>query len=122
MKTSAARGRDGEEAACQYLESLGFRILARNWRCRTGEVDVVARDAGVTVFVEVKDRADASRGEGYEAVTRSKRRRIVVAARLYAASHGLTEQPLRFDVVSIDRSAGAPRIRYDRDAFDASGS
>jgi putative endonuclease len=122
VKAGGERGRDGEEAACRYLEAQGFRILERNWRCRAGEVDVVARDGPATVFVEVKDRGDASRGEGHEAVTWRKRRRIVSAARLYAASRGLSETPLRFDVVSIDRSDGAPRIRHDRDAFDASGA
>jgi putative endonuclease len=116
-----ASGREGEDLACRHLEAQGFRILARNWRCRGGELDIVARDGAVTVFVEVKDRGDVSHGEGFEAVTIHKRRRVVLAARLYAASHGLGERPLRFDVVSIDRSAGAPRVRHDRDAFTTEG-
>jgi putative endonuclease len=92
-------------------------VLARNWRCRAGEIDVVARDGPTTVFVEVKDRGDVTRGEGYEAVTPRKRRRIVLAARLYAASHGLEGAPVRFDVISIDRSSGRAEVRHDRDAF-----
>jgi putative endonuclease len=119
--TRAGRGWEGEELACRHLEAQGFRILARNWRCRAGELDIVARDGPVTVFVEVKDRGDASHGQGFEAVTVHKRRRVVLAARLYAASQGLGEEPLRFDVVSIDRSTGSPRVRHDRDAFTTEG-
>lgn len=116
MKGSA-RGREGEELACRHLEARGCSILARNWRCRGGEIDVVARDGRTTVFVEVKDRGDVTWGEGYEAVTSRKRRRILLAARLYAASHGLEGTPLRFDVISIDRSSRQAQLRHDRDAF-----
>ncbi len=94
-------------------------ILARNYRCRAGEVDVVAGEGKATVFIEVKERHGTSHGEGFEAVTSSKRLRIVTAARIYAASHGLSESPLRFDVVSIDWRAGSPQIRHDRSAFSA---
>ena len=117
-------GERGESLACSYLEGLGFVVIARNFRCRAGEVDVVARDGESTVFVEVKERLTASHGEGHEAVTTTKRRRIVRAARLYAAANGLSETPLRFDVVSIARDGpgGSPRIRHDRGAFDADGA
>ncbi len=114
-----ARGRRGEEIACRHLEARGFSLLARNFRCRGGELDVVAREGGVTVFVEVKERADATRGTGLEAVTPSKRRRIVHAARIYAAAHGLGEAPLRFDVISIDWQGGRPVVRHEIGAFDA---
>ena len=115
------RGRDGEELACRYLESHGLTILDRNFRCRSGEVDVVAREGPTTVFVEVKARSGASHGSGQESVTFGKRRRVVRAARLYAASRGLWEQPLRFDVVSIEWTDGRPRIHHDRGAFDVDG-
>ena len=114
-------GAEGETLACRHLEDLGYRILARNFRCRSGEIDVVARHGDVTVFVEVKDRRGRSHGEGHESVTIGKRRRVVRAARLYAASHGLSEAPIRFDVVSIERDSGGDRIRHDRGAFDADG-
>jgi len=81
----------------------------------------VARDGAITVFVEVKERRGTSHGEGFESVTSSKRRRILGAARVYAARHGLSESPLRFDVISIDWQAGSPRVRHDRDAFSADG-
>jgi putative endonuclease len=115
-------GVPGESLACRHLEGKGFVILARNYRCRSGEVDVIARDGDATVFVEVKARRGASHGAGCDSVTFGKRRRIVRAARLYAASHRLDESPLRFDVVSIDwTDAGRPVIRHDAGAFDVDG-
>lgn len=115
-------GEGGEGLACRHLESRGLVVLVRNYRCRSGEVDVVARDGDTTVFVEVKERRGASHGEACEAVTFGKRRRIVRAARLYAAARGLSESPLRFDVVCIDWTGeGRPRIRHDAAAFDAEG-
>jgi putative endonuclease len=112
----------GESLACQHLESRGLQVLTRNFRCRSGEVDVVARDGDTTVFVEVKERAGSTHGEAWEAVTAGKRRRIVRAARIYAASRGLSESPLRFDVVAIDwTDEGRPRIRHEAAAFDADG-
>ncbi len=114
-------GAEGETLACRHLQDQGYRILARNFRCRSGEIDVVAREGDVTVFVEVKDRRGRSHGEGHESVTFGKRRRVVRAARLFAASRGLSEEPIRFDVVSIERDSGGDRIRHDRGAFDADG-
>jgi putative endonuclease len=123
LKGVAERGAPGEDLACRHLEAAGFLILERNFRCRSGEVDVVARDGDATVFVEVKDRGGSSHGEGHEAVTLGKRRRIIRAARLYAATHGLSEAPIRFDVISIDsHDAKAVRIRHDRGAFDSLGN
>jgi len=115
-------GVPGESLACRHLEGKGFVILARNYRCRSGEVDVIARHGAATVFVEVKERHGASHGAGCDSVTFGKRRRIVRAARLYAASHGLDETPLRFDVVSIDwTAAGRPVVRHDEGAFNVDG-
>lgn len=116
------RGRPGEDLACRHLAAQGFAIVQRNYRCRSGEVDVVAREGETTVFVEVKERQGASHGQGLESVTFGKRRRLIRAARLYAAAHGLDERPLRFDVISIDWDERGPQVRHDRGAFDASGS
>ena len=78
-------------------------------------------EAGVTVFVEVKQRSSDGHGEGFEAVTHRKRLRIVRAARLFAASRSLSESPLRFDVISLGGPVGRPHLRHDRGAFDAEG-
>jgi putative endonuclease len=82
-----------------------------------GEVDVVAQDRGTLVFVEVKERRGDSHGSAVEAVTALKRRRVVRAARLYAATAGLSETPVRFDVIAIDWGPEGPRLRHDEGAF-----
>ena len=115
-------GLEGEDLACRHLAAQGYAILARNFRCRSGEVDVVARDGAVTVFVEVKHRRGSAHGAGHESVTFGKRRRIVRAARIFASARGLTESPLRFDVISIDEADGRQVIRHDRGAFDVEGA
>lgn len=115
-------GNDGEQLACRFLEEHGYRILARNFSCRVGELDIVAQQDETTVFVEVKQRGDESHGGGFEAVTPAKRRRIVRAAELFSSRHGLSERALRFDVISIEvDAAGESRIRHDASAFDADG-
>ena len=111
------RGDPGEDLACAHLRAAGLRILARNYRCRAGEVDVVADDRGTVVFVEVKERGGDSHGEAVEAVTAAKRRKVVRAARLYAALHGLSESPIRFDVVAIDWRPDGPRVSHYAGAF-----
>ena len=113
------RGRPGEDLACEHLRRKGLRILERNYRCRVGEIDVVADDRGTLVFVEVKERRGDSHGTAVEAVTAQKQSRVVRAARIYAASRGLSEQAVRFDVVAIDWGPEGPRLRHDQGAFGA---
>jgi len=111
-------GEAGEDLACAHLRGKGLRILARNYRCRGGEIDVVADDGGTVVFVEVKERTGDSHGSAVESVTAAKRQRIVRAAHVYAVTHGMTGSPARFDVVAIDWGPDGPRIRHDEGAFD----
>jgi putative endonuclease len=84
-----------------------------------GEIDIVADDRGTLVFVEVKERRGESHGTAVEAVTLEKQRRVVRAARIYAASRGLSERPVRFDVVAIDWGLEGARLRHDEGAFTA---
>lgn len=115
-------GARGEQLACAHLAARGFAILERNFRTRFGEIDIVARDGPVTVFVEVKERSGATHGGGLDAVTPAKRRRVVLAARLYAMRHGLSETPLRFDVVTIDGDpTQRPAVHHCPGAFDVTG-
>jgi putative endonuclease len=94
-----------------------MKILARNYRSRGGEIDIVADDRGTLVFVEVKERSSESHGSAVEAVTRAKRRRVVGAARAYAAAYGLANSLVRFDVLAIDWGPDGPRVRHDAGAF-----
>lgn len=110
-------GAAGEDLACAYLARAGMRILARNFRCRTGEIDVVADDRGTTVFVEVRERSGSSHGTAVESVTPSKRRKVLRAARVYASGRLSADSPVRFDVVSIDWGPEGPRVRHDAGAF-----
>jgi putative endonuclease len=116
------RGTPGESLACDHLRRHRFEILERNFRSRAGEIDIVARDGDVLVFVEVKERSDASHGAAVEAVTGPKRRRVIRAAERWAAAHHQSESRIRFDVVSIDwEASGEGTIRHDRAAFDSDG-
>ncbi len=103
----------GEDAAVRHLEASGYRIVCRNYRCRLGELDIVAWDGPTLVFVEVKTR----RGAGAcpeEAVDGWKRARLARIARHYLASRGLGEVDCRFDVVAVGEGGV---LRVIRDAF-----
>lgn len=94
-----------EALAAEYLERAGYRILARNFRSRTGEIDIVARDGEYLVFAEVKYRAGGARGSALEAVNYRKQQSIINTARFYMLKHGYgTEASCRFDVVAIEGS------------------
>jgi putative endonuclease len=98
-------GSRGEELACSELERLGYAILERRYRCRLGEIDIIARDGDVTVFVEVKARESGEFGGGAAAVTPAKQRTVARVATDYIARHRLFDRPCRFDVVVVDSAA-----------------
>src|SRR3982751_439342 len=101
-QSRVALGKIGEDRACRELTRRGYEILARRYRRRGGELDIIARDGATIVFVEVKAREGLEYGAGAEAVTPLKRRRIAGVALDYLARHRLTGCPCRFDVVSIE--------------------
>ena len=109
----------GEDLACDELRRRGYVVLARRHRTRYGEIDVVARDGSIVVFVEVKARRHDGFGGAGAAVTSWKQRRIARMAADYLARHGLSEAPCRFDVVAIDFTDGLSRIEVYTDAFTA---
>lgn len=97
-----ALGAEYEEKAVEYLKSHGYFILERNYRCRIGEIDVIARHKGTLVFIEVKYRKNARMGRPEEAVTVSKMKTICKVADYYRMCKGYHDQePCRFDVVAI---------------------
>lgn len=113
-------GRAGEEAAAAYLAGLGYRILERNLRFRSGELDLVAEEGGFLVFVEVKTRRGTGFGTAAEAVTAEKRRRLVKLASLYLARRGGAPPPCRFDVVTVEAQPGGEwRCQVIQGAFGA---
>jgi putative endonuclease len=116
-----ARGQGAEAAAAAWLERQGYAVLARNHRTRRGEVDLVCREGVTLCFVEVRSRSRLDFGTPAESVTVAKARRVVSAATDWALRHGGLEQAMRFDVVSVDLSGGAPRLELIRGAFDAEG-
>jgi len=112
-------GRGGEDLASSLLEEDSLLILARNVRYPNGEIDIIADDSGTTVFVEVKRRRDSSLGSPAEAVTRTKRLRVVRAARRWLAAHPSRARSVRFDVVAV--LGDPPAVTWIKDAFGADG-
>ena len=108
----------GETAARRELERRGYVVVAKNFRCRGGEADLVAEEGGTLVFVEVKTRTGLRGGLPREAVGWTKQQRLGIAALEYCARHAIEDRPLRFDVVEvvlIDAEIAA--VEVIRDAF-----
>jgi len=101
-------GSRGEHIAAAYLTDAGLRVLDRNWRCREGELDIVARDGDTLVFCEVKTRRGTGFGVPVEAVTRVKQRRLRTLAQRWLAAHDEHAPELRFDVVGVLVLPGVP--------------
>jgi putative endonuclease len=118
MDKRQALGMSGENLACEELRRRGYAILARRYRTRFGEIDIIARDGGTIVFVEVKARLGGDFGGAAAAVTGWKQRRIAGMAVDYLSRHRLHESPCRFDVVAIDFEAAEPRVTVYSNAFD----
>jgi putative endonuclease len=95
------RGAAAEALAAEFLAARGLAILARNYRCRSGEIDLIARDRETLVFVEVRLRSSAAFGGAAASITAAKRQRIARAARHYLATLG-REPPCRFDAILLD--------------------
>ena len=115
MKTDNRRstGAAYEKGAGYYLEQLGYEILEYNYRCRRGEIDIVAKDGDYLVFCEVKYRTDSRKGGPLEAVGTKKQNVIFRCALYYLTERHLEEVPCRFDVIGIEGT----RITHIKDAF-----
>jgi putative endonuclease len=109
-------GQRGEEIACKALEKEGYRILEKNFRCRQGEIDIIAEEKGVICFVEVKSRFSESFGLPEEAVTGWKQKKLWTAAVIYLEKKKIKSQDMRFDVVSVDLKSEKAKIL--KNAFD----
>jgi len=112
-----ALGIAGEAAARRFLEEAGLTIVAAGFRVRCGEIDLIACDGPVMVFVEVKTRSSEVFGRPAESVTPRKRGRIVRAASVYLLKARWTERPCRFDVVEVFPVGAGWRVKHLVDAF-----
>ncbi len=108
----------GEDAAVDLLRRGGYRIVARNHRCRRGEIDVVAEKGEVLVFVEVRTRASALFGGPEETVDGRKQRRVIAAARDFLAQRRGPPRALRFDVIAVVDGPAGPALTHFENAFD----
>lgn len=107
------KGTEYEKAAGYYLEQHGYQILQYNYRCRIGEIDLVAKDGEYLVFCEVKYRSDESKGSPLEAVNARKQGKLFQTAMYYLTEHDLGDVPCRFDVIGIDGT----KIQLIKNAF-----
>ncbi|WCF10265.1 YraN family protein [Paenibacillus thiaminolyticus] len=115
------KGAAAERMAAERLQALGYRIIHRNWRCRTGEIDIIARDGNCWVFVEVRSRYGLAGAEGAaEAIDWRKQHKVRAVAEVYVNRYRLHEAEIRFDAVAValgGHPSNPPDITVFRNAF-----
>jgi len=116
---SQAAGRKAEDLACDHLRARGLTCLARNFRCRQGEIDLVMKEGDTIVFVEVRARRGTRFGSAEESIDWRKQRKIVATARHFLHIRRLYSCAARFDVITLSGNEDRTRIRWIRDAFTA---
>jgi len=122
MKTKSL-GPLGEALAEERLRTLGYAILDRNWRTREGEIDIVAKEGEVIVFVEVRARRTRTFGLPEESITPQKQERLMKTALAYLEENKLYEMDCRFDLIALECSKGGEVVRMEHyfDVIDADG-
>jgi putative endonuclease len=121
MPTTRQVGQHWEREAESFLRGKGLTTRERNFQCRCGEIDLVMNDGDSLVFVEVRYLTNASHGSGLDTITRKKRQRLERAARFFFLRNpSLSQNPCRFDVISIANNNPESRFTWIRNAFDAS--
>lgn len=117
---AAALGRHWEDRAARYLVSQGLDVVARGYRCRLGEIDLVCRDREALVFVEVRARGAGARTHALESIDAAKRHKLVATARHFLMRNpAWYARPLRFDVIAFDGIDGhGPTLRWERNVID----
>jgi putative endonuclease len=111
---------ESEDYALDYLEQHKLKLIARNFRCRRGEIDLVMADHDCLVFIEVRFRKSIAYGSAVESVTRQKQQRIIHTAEVFMQQHPLPYSSYRFDVVAINTSQSQNEIMWIKDAFQLS--
>ncbi|MEO8608521.1 MAG: YraN family protein [Chloroflexota bacterium] len=111
-------GQRGEQLAIEYLKHRGYLILATNWRCKNGEIDIVAQKADTLIFVEVRTRHADNTESAFESITLRKHSRMIAAAQAYIAEKALDDMDWRVDMIGIAIPyRGAPIIDYAEDVL-----
>ena len=120
-RTSAQCGKDAELQALQHLQQQGLRLLAQNWLCKRGELDLVMLDGDTVVFVEVRYRKHAQWGGALASIDGRKRQKLILAAQFFLQKeHRWADAPCRFDVVAIESTPpGKADLNWLKDAFDS---
>ena len=119
MDNKYQTGLEGQQAAERYLQSKGYIVQARNYRIKTGEIDLVVMDGEYIVFVEVKFRSSLDYGYPREAVGAIKQKRMLTTAMHYLTKHNLTNCDIRFDVVEVLKQHGKLYASHIENAFEA---
>jgi len=114
--TCNVSGKQAEDLAARFLVKRGLSVLARNFRCRGGEIDLVCRDGKAIVFIEVRLRRNPGFGGAGASITPTKQRRIILAAQHYLAAHARADSDCRFDCVLLD-GLSENNLDWVRDAF-----
>lgn len=117
MYVSHELGRIGENIIADYITKLGYKVVERNFECNQGEIDIIAKDKGELVFIEVKTRTDISYGEASEAVTNTKKRHLINSIKYYIYKQKLENQPIRIDVAEVYIKCGKVKINYIKQAI-----
>lgn len=116
--STVSKGRQAESRARDFLRQKGFRILEQNYRCRCGEIDIVAEQGDELVFVEVRSLGPRARHLPEETINPEKQRKLSRTALAYLQQHGQENRPARFDVVAVQTGTGNALIRHLPDAFE----
>ncbi|HEY0720354.1 MAG TPA: YraN family protein [Gammaproteobacteria bacterium] len=116
---AAARGAQAEQAACDHLSAQGLRLHARNYHCRSGEIDLIMRDGDTLVFVEVRYRSSTRFGGAAASIDMAKQQKLIRAAQTFLSEQRLTNTPCRFDVVTVHPHDGTMRVEWITNAIEA---
>ena len=110
-------GRIGEDISVKYLEQIGYTIIERNFECKQGEIDIIAKDKNEYVFIEVKTRSSVSYGKPKEAVDTTKKKHIYRSAEYYVYLKHLENEPVRIDVIEVYKKQGKFTVHHIKQAI-----
>ncbi|MGN1270986.1 MAG: YraN family protein [Clostridia bacterium] len=117
MYVSHELGKIGENVVADYITKLGYKVLERNFECKQGEIDIIAKNNDELVFIEVKTRTDMSYGEASEAITEIKKRHLLNSIKYYIYKRNLENEFIRIDVAEVYIKDGHVKINYIKKAI-----